>query len=770
MVGLLAVVVLLAFLAVCFGLGEWVYGWPMLRCHPPQAAVGVAAAADRDPTGCGYAYRAIGVGLGLGLALAIGIGQLAGSVWVGLGTAIALGVAGGGVRFWKQWRTRAAAAQHEVLPPDAAAACDKPTPLGEPDWVDSFAGPRRPVLRRDHLWVLGAVLATFVFILGGGLRTTQLYDPDGNDHAVGVRWLMDHGELREPFPEQPVLHYIDAYPPGFDVAAAAMSAGLDGRVALPLKLLTALAAALAVGLLFQLVAELTARPRLALLAVYCFVLAPNNLTAFIWAHSLAFALLPLVAALQLRHLRVGGWREGAGAALALGAICLISPESGLKALPWAAIPVGLALVRRQWRGLGRLLLAGVAAGLVALIWWGPMFARYGSYQQLWRAQLAPVVVSQADQGQWQAPSLIQTAGSGDEALNWKVHFWGWDHIGLGSESPTLPLSLGWAQTVMCLMGLGGVLTQQVLKQGPRLRQPDGLGLSDGIMAAFLAYCVLGMLGPVTGLSLYAYRFVLYLTVPCAYFSARGLGLLWAAPGRVAVGAIGLVALATVGSLFGYGVWPLYAGYWLGLITLLVLMGSVLVGVAAARGVGGEPAMLVRGMWHWAAVSLVLAFAVYAGGVSRFWCNYTQKVPLQIVDSIGMTAEREVLDRLEQYLPRGSQVYPAGGRHLHRFVIAQEMRAPLFEVFDDAAWNREILHNLPAALARLRAAEVEFLYLGPSYAQLGLLELARSSSEQQQQVVRLQAAVDALPGVRRVVTQTAPNRSMAPTVIWQLPPR
>ena len=59
---------------------------------------------------------------------------------------------------------------------------------------------------------------------------------------------------------------------------------------------------------------------------------------------------------------------------------------------------------------------------------------------------------------------------------------------------------------------------------------------------------------VTGLSLYAYRFVLYLTVPCAYFSARGLGLLWAAPGRAVVGGIGLVALATAGSLFGYGVW------------------------------------------------------------------------------------------------------------------------------------------------------------------------------------------------------------------------
>ncbi|MGH7145990.1 MAG: hypothetical protein ACREJ2_17910, partial [Planctomycetota bacterium] len=762
--------------------------------------VAAQQADEPDCTFAGYAYRAIGLGLMFGVALSIALGLATGSIWIGLDLCLALaGLAwlGGLLRAVGLIRPRATdpaggasepgaagpAAPHEpttpaTVPPAPAAAATEPP--GD-SILAPLAGARRPVSRRDHLLLLALLAATFLFFLGAEFHTRRLFDPDGNDHAVCVRWLLDTGSLREPFPAHPVLHYIDAYPPAYDLIAAGLGKICGDRAALPLKLLTALLIALSVAWLFGLIVELTRRPALALWAAFFFVMAPNNLTAFIWAHALAFGLFPLLTALEIRLLRRFRASDFLGVGLVLGGICMTAASPGLKAIPWAGVPVLTALIGGRWRAAGRVFAAGCLAGLIALIWWGPMFAKYPSYHALWRAQLAPEIIPTADTHHWTAPPLIHSAGSGDSAINLGVNFLGWDHAGEGSESPTLPLSLGWAQTIFTLLGLSVAATEHLRRRGHGLRAAMGLPAADLLCFLLMLYAILGMLGPVTGLELYSYRFLLFLTVPCAYFAARGLNAVAAAPAPTAAAVFVLLAVAFVGSQFQYA-WlaqSLGVAYWLRMTMLATLVGWPLLGFVLSRTSGTvAPSAPVAtadsfapprrpGAVAAAACGALVLFSLYGGGLNRYYVSYCMPVTNTYTESVGRSSEDDMLDRLPDELPVGTMVYPADGRDLERFVVAHEMRAPIFMQLDDAALDRLLQTDPAAFVAALREYGVDCVFLGASYYTHLLDRSGNSLRLDQERVTAIEAALAAVPGVTQVAAEPSPHPPFAPTVLLRL---
>ncbi|HTL51911.1 MAG TPA: hypothetical protein VL860_04960, partial [Planctomycetota bacterium] len=642
-----AIVALPVFLAVCFGLGELLFGLPQFSCKP---AAGSPANAAADPTFCGYAYRAIGVGLALGLAIAIGVGLLTGNVWNGVAVALLAGTSGviGRIGRWAHSRRAATVAgPGPVSSPTSAAA---PRPF----YADLF-GAERPATRRDHAWLCALVAITFLFFLGAEFRSDRLFDPDGNDHAVCVRWLIDRGTLVEPTPERPTLHYIDAYPPGFDIAAAALGRLTGDRVAFPLRLLTALLIALSVAWLHGLVLELTRRPRMALAAAFFFMMAPNNLTSFIWSHALVVSWLPLLTLMSVRLVRLSSEsaplptlaREIAAVALLLGGVCLVSPVPGVKAILWTGIVLIATAIQRNWRGVRHLFIAGLLAGCVALIWWGPMFAKYKNYHALWRAQLAPTIVERADTEHWTAPAATQVVGTGDVGINVGVNFWGWDRAGMGSETSAAALSLGWAQSLFTLLGLSAALAGAFRRHSaetPPAPSPPDLRAVDLLMGLLLAFTVFGLTGPYHGIDFYAYRFALLLPVTTAYFQARAVAVLLGAPRRFRFAAAGLIALAGFASLFGYGLFFEW-NYWLGYTALILLLSAPLLGWAAAWATVHEPAAATGDtnspafdFTRLAFLALAVLFSLFAGGANRFTLNYLPPVPNSYLEMVGKTSE------------------------------------------------------------------------------------------------------------------------------------
>jgi asparagine N-glycosylation enzyme membrane subunit Stt3 len=82
---------------------------------------------------------------------------------------------------------------------------------------------------------------------------------------------------RQPLPEWPLIHYVDAYPPLFDFVLSFASAW-GGAVNAPIKAVSAVAAALAVPAFYFLVLRLLRRPRVAAVASALYAVLPGNLT------------------------------------------------------------------------------------------------------------------------------------------------------------------------------------------------------------------------------------------------------------------------------------------------------------------------------------------------------------------------------------------------------------------------------------------------------------------------------------------------------------
>ena len=209
------------------------------------------------------------------------------------------------------------------------------------------------------------------------LRGAALYpgfegrDPWG--HALGVAYVGETGSLRQPDPEQPILDYVDAYPPLYDVLMS-LPCGTAGSIELGLKAMNALIVALVNLLLFLLARQLTKDDLRASVATLFYVVMPGNLTRHPWGHSLAVALLlaGLVCALEVRHDR----RWILPGATCFAAVLLAAPSQGLKA---GVILILTALaafgVARVWAF--RLVVMGSAALVVAGCWFAPAAARHG---------------------------------------------------------------------------------------------------------------------------------------------------------------------------------------------------------------------------------------------------------------------------------------------------------------------------------------------------------------------------------------------------------
>ncbi|MBI2837777.1 MAG: hypothetical protein HYX75_05655 [Acidobacteria bacterium] len=103
--------------------------------------------------------------------------------------------------------------------------------------------------------VLGTMLFWFAVFYNGAMSYVWLEDNDPWDHAWAVQWIIESGSFYEPLvnhtdprtgapdPIQ-IFHYLDAYPPGFDIFLAIPALATHGDLVWVLKFYTCLLVAL----------------------------------------------------------------------------------------------------------------------------------------------------------------------------------------------------------------------------------------------------------------------------------------------------------------------------------------------------------------------------------------------------------------------------------------------------------------------------------------------------------------------------------------------
>ncbi len=393
--------------------------------------------------------------------------------------------------------------------------------------------------------LLLALLALSVFwvCLKGALAFPSFEGRDGWGHALGARYLLETGVPRQPFPDWPLVHYVDAYPPLLDLLLA-MAVRAGGSVNAPLKAAAALAAALAVPVFHYLALRVLRSPRRAAVATALWVVLPSNLTRHVWAHSLALVLTfaALAAAVRLRE----SPRFLLPGALALAGVLLAAPTAGLNALALAGATAAVAMFTcRRWSL--RIVAQGALALAMAAVWYAPAAVRYGS--GLKDAMQAPAARRSAVRASTR-PSTTAPRGEGERAPEPRrytaddfLFFRPYAFFGLATDpkftEEISPIGLGLVVAAPAVVFLAW----------PRRRA----GARRWLLRCWLALSLALVLGPRLGLDFYGWRGWMLLA-PLACLAAADV-LCRLARVRGLAGAVPLSVLAATAAInAGAAVW------------------------------------------------------------------------------------------------------------------------------------------------------------------------------------------------------------------------
>ncbi len=313
------------------------------------------------------------------------------------------------------------------------------------------------------LLVVLVIFAVSLFMYTkGAFSYPYLEDEDPWGHAVGAKYVaMEKNaydpELRSSKEIDPVLSYIDPYPPAYDILMGILhqtSADLQWTI----KFFNALIISLGILFFYLFAQEFFGSKGKALLATFFLAAIPAYLSHFIWAHSLVITLLfPALYALMKIREDTRWWYV---AAIIVASIWVTQNiEQPIKLTVMLLIFVVVASITKskwlwqEWAARG----SGMA---ISLLWWGVMirkytlagFLRYFAGDVAGEADIA--ITSSISEtglltklaGFWQ--KLTSPGGSGSRAYTAS------DFFHASSENAINgPIGLGAVMTVLSLAGL-----------------------------------------------------------------------------------------------------------------------------------------------------------------------------------------------------------------------------------------------------------------------------------------------------------------------------
>ncbi len=240
---------------------------------------------------------------------------------------------------------------------------------------------QKPKIKKSDLVIL-AVIAIAMFSLymytKGAFAYPYLEDEDPWGHSVGVKYVSLEKNAYDPplksASVDPVLSYIDPYPPAYDVLLGILHQTSPDLV-WTLKFFNALIISLGFIFFYLFVHELTGNRNKALLATAILAMIPSYLSHFIWAHSLVITIFfPLMYALH-KSLEDKKWIYVAS--LITASIWVTQNfEQPIKLTTMVLLYLIIFSVGTQkvlWRQFTAIF-AGISA---SFLWWGVIIHKYG---------------------------------------------------------------------------------------------------------------------------------------------------------------------------------------------------------------------------------------------------------------------------------------------------------------------------------------------------------------------------------------------------------
>jgi hypothetical protein len=551
---------------------------------------------------------------------------------------------------------------------------------------------------------------TFAATLAGALRHVGFAGRDPWHHALGTAWLMESGQLRQPFADWPLLHYVDGYPPGFEILLSVVCTLSGGSIEQPLKATSALIASVSVLTVYFLAKRVTESTSCGVVASLLYAVSPGALGRHVWGHSLAVVLIltALACAVELRR----SARLLPAAALCFGAALLAAPSQGAKGLALGVLTTAVAWrADRRWGQ--RVTVAMLSACVVASVWFVPLLARTG---------LEPTkVFSSMDNPELRRTNLRWQGGERDSsglaaALRGSEHRrYGIDDVLFFRPHVSVQPMFGPKRLNFIVAEGVGVpvlaLTLFAFLFKPTGAQRESLVQNRTLTGVWLAFLALGAAGASIGISFYVWRFWLLIAPLTSVAAAIGVLGLSANSGRVSGGAAaGVVATALGAAQFTLAlITDTMAGLWR---FWLLNPGFGLVTVAAA--VWGVR-LLIRSRdtsARLAAVLVLLHVAIASNARLRF-------LTVQVEPTIFRdTVEARGYVALPEVTPKGAKVFPLSGGSRCAAIVALDRSCtpwdPRWHTIQRRLAEQPCSANAAAFFEELRDIGVEYVVLDPSY--------------------------------------------------------
>lgn len=207
----------------------------------------------------------------------------------------------------------------------------------------------------------------------GAFSYPYFEDDDPWGHANSIKYISIEKTLWEPFTDRDLFHYIDAYPPGYDMIMAILTQ-TSNSLMWTLKFFNSLIISLGILFFYFFVKAFTGSSRKGLIATFALAAVPSYLSHFIWAHGLIVTLF-IPAFYCLEKLKEDK-RWIIPAAIGISSIFLVQPDQSIKFTILFFIYYFIKVILSKKIYLYHLLsfFLGIA---LSLLWWIPSIIKKG---------------------------------------------------------------------------------------------------------------------------------------------------------------------------------------------------------------------------------------------------------------------------------------------------------------------------------------------------------------------------------------------------------
>jgi hypothetical protein len=380
-------------------------------------------------------------------------------------------------------------------------------------------------LTKSDLTIIAVILISLISLFiyaSGAFSYPYLENEDPWGHAVGIKYVaMEKSAYDPPLSSRPdaidpILAYIDPYPPGYDALLGILHQ-TSKDIMWTMKFFNALIISLGFVFFYLLAKQLTNNRNKALLATFILASIPSYLTHFIWAHALAITLFyPTILAFE--HAKED--KKWLFIATILVASVWVSQniEQPLKITTMIILYLIVTSIAHTkiWKEGFAALGAGI---LLSFAWWGAMVAKYGisGVVRAWQPKIAAAGAATApsiiDRLTSIVYALVNPGGTASRAYTFSDFF-----IAQQNNMINSPIGIGIVLTLVTIAGVALILW----KHRPHLLKQENIWITVALFwLLYTFWGVNGMTFPIP-VARGAFRMWLLLAIPIALIATEGI--------------------------------------------------------------------------------------------------------------------------------------------------------------------------------------------------------------------------------------------------------